>query len=315
MKKLLRRNSSTPLKRKGTVDSSAGNVQNIWKRVCIRGVNNISDEEDDKDEEEETKHTIKKRSKKNKLSKEEQALQVADQIRARAGLQRELLFRGDGKYSILNNNDLGTTEMAGMRTPSGEVVTTGQNTNESRTGETNLGPNPNDPRPDYMPTNNGPITNESRTGNTNSDLNTNESRNGYTPTNTGPNTNESRAYETNTGLNSNESRTGWLPTNKGPNVNESRTNTAPNTNESRNGYVPTNIETNTNELNEAQSNDNDVSSSGPFGQLTSSVHMEQPLFPSGQVVMGSQSDKRHWKKNNKRRRQQLQLDQPEPTQS
>ena len=62
--------------------------------MCIRGVINISDDEHEKDEAEERNLTTKQQNKKNKLSKEQQALQVADQIRARAGLQRELLFRG-----------------------------------------------------------------------------------------------------------------------------------------------------------------------------------------------------------------------------
>ena len=51
--------------------------------------------------------------------------------------------------------------------------------------------------------------------------------------------------------------------------------------------------------------------SNPFGCAKATLHMQQPRFPSGQVVMGSQVDKRHWKKSNKRRRQQMQMEQPE----
>ena len=73
----------------------------------------------------------------------------------------------------------------------------------------------------------------------------------------------------------------------------------------------TNLDFGTNDL-DFGSNDLDrkQGDSNPFGHARDTIYMKQPTFPSGQPVMGSQVDKRLWKKSNKRRRQQLQFEQP-----
>ena len=259
MARLLGRNSSTSLKRKGTVDLSTVRVQSNNKRVCIEGVNNISDTEEE-GQDEETANNNNKRTTKKKMSKEEKALLVADQIRARAGLKRELLFRGEGKQSATRSGENGTSEMAVDRVAASV---------------------------DYKGVVRGPAQHRAWTGQDQSMKVTRQHK---------PGTGQDQSMKVST---QQESRTGQDQSMKVTRRSE------PGTGQDQPCKVLTQQESRTGQDQSRESVSN------PFSCAKATLHMQQPRFPSGQVVMGSQVDKRHWKKSNKRRRQQMQMEQPE----
>ena len=97
---MIRHKNILPNKRKGSRDVFGNNVQSdlcvsVQNEECVNNV--ISDEEEyeQSDNDNETRKRSKRRK---KMSPEEKALAVGENIRSRMGLTRPLLFSGKGKH-------------------------------------------------------------------------------------------------------------------------------------------------------------------------------------------------------------------------